>query len=264
MEQKLIFDTHSHYDDKRFDEDRDELLNSLHACGIGYVVNVGADMESSRAALRLSEQYDFVYAALGVHPSDTEGLTEADMDWLRENASREKVVAIGEIGLDYYWPEPSPDIQKKWFVRQIELAQEVGLPIIVHSRDAAEQTMKLIRETKAYECGGVIHCYSYSPEMAKEYVKMGFYIGVGGVVTFKNGKKLKQIVEQIPLEHIVLETDCPYLSPEPNRGKRNDSRNLCFVVDEVARLKNISKEEVIRVTTENAMKMYRLHEHPHS
>ena len=264
MEQKLIFDTHSHYDDKRFDEDRDELLNSLRAHGVGCVVNVGADMESSRAALRLSEQYDFVYAALGVHPSDTEGLTEADIDWLREHSSHEKVVAIGEIGLDYYWPEPSADVQKRWFVRQIELAQEVGLPIIVHSRDTAEQTMTLIRETEAYECGGVIHCYSYSPELAKEYVKMGFYIGVGGVVTFKNGKKLKQTVEQIPLEHIVLETDCPYLAPEPNRGKRNDSRNLRYVVDEVARLKNISKEEVIRITTENALEMYRLHEHPHS
>lgn len=254
----LIFETHSHYDDETFDEDRDILLKSLASHGVGYVVDVGADMESSRAALSLSEQYDFVYAALGVHPSDTEGLTESDMDWIRVHADHEKVVAIGEIGLDYHWPEPSPDIQKKWFVRQIKLAKEVELPIIVHSRDAAEQTMKIITEEKAYDCGGVIHCYSYSPEMAEEYVKMGFYIGVGGVVTFKNGRKLKQTVEKIPLEHIVVETDCPYLSPEPNRGRRNDSRNLSYVVEAIASLKGVSVDEVIRVTTENAKDLYQL------
>ena len=258
MKEELIFDTHSHYDDEAFDEDRDVLLKSLRSHGIGTVVSVGADMKSSRAALQLAEQYDFIYAALGVHPSDTEGLTESDMEWIRDNAGHEKVVAVGEIGLDYHWPEPSPDVQRKWFVRQIRLAKEVGLPIIVHSRDAAAETMQIITETKAYDCGGVIHCYSYSPEMAKEYVKMGFYIGVGGVVTFKNGKKLKQTVQQIPLESIVLETDCPYLSPEPNRGRRNDSRNLRFVVETIAALRGIAAEEVIRVTTENARKMYKI------
>lgn len=183
-----IFDTHSHYDDKAFDSDRDEILGGLLAKGIGKVVDVGADMPSSKMALELAKQYEFVYAALGVHPSEVEGLTEDDMAWISSHAAHEKVAAIGEIGLDYHWPEPEPALQKQWFRRQIELAKEVKLPIIVHSRDAADPTMQIIQETKAYECGGVIHCYSYSPEMAEEYVKMGFFIGMGGVLTFKNAK----------------------------------------------------------------------------
>ncbi len=258
MNTDAIFDTHCHYDDEAFDQDREEILSNLQSDGIGKVVDVGADIESSKAALRLAQQYDYICAALGVHPSDTEGLTQEDMRWIEENSHHEKVVAIGEIGLDVHWPEPSLEIQKTWFIRQIQIAKEVNLPIIVHSRDAAAETMKLITEQRAYDCGGVIHCYSYSPEMAKEYVKMGFYIGVGGVVTFKNAKKLKQTVQQIPLETIVLETDCPYLAPEPYRGKRNYSGYLHYVVDAIAQLKGISKEEVVHVTTENAHKMYRL------
>ncbi len=256
MNEELIFDTHCHYDDHRFDEDREELLCSLRERGVGTVVNVAADMEGCRATLELTEKYDFVYGALGVHPSEVEPLTESDMAWILEHAGREKILAIGEIGLDFHWPEPEPEIQKKWFERQIALAFEAELPIIVHSRDAAEPTMQIIRETKAYDLGGVIHCYSYSPEMAAEYVDMGFYIGVGGVVTFKNGKKLKRTVETIPLSRIVVETDCPYLSPEPNRGSRNDSSRLRYVVEEIAALKDMPVEEVIRVTTENARKMY--------
>lgn len=254
----MIFDTHSHYDDKSFQDDRDVLLSGLPEQGVRYVVNVGADMTSNRTALALAEQYDFVYCALGVHPSEVEDLTEADMDWIKQKASHEKVVAIGEFGLDYHWPEPTKEIQKKWFLRQIELAKEVKLPIIIHSRDAAEETMDILKQTKAYECGGVIHCYSYSKEMAKRYIEMGFYIGVGGVVTFKNAKKLKETVEEIPLEKIVLETDCPYMAPEPNRGKRNDSSQLIYVVEKIAQIKGLSKEEVIHTTMENAKKMYRL------
>lgn len=254
----MIFDTHSHYDDEAFDADRHELLSSMPEKGVGWLVNVGADMASSREAIALAEKYDFVYASLGVHPSETEALTETDMDWLQENASHKKVVAIGEIGLDYHWPEPSPDRQKQWFYRQIALAKEVALPVIIHSRDAAAETMQILTETKAYDCGGVIHCYSYSPEMAKEYVDMGFYIGVGGVVTFKNAKKLKRTVEEIPFEKLVLETDCPYMAPEPHRGIRNDSSMLRYVADKIAELKGITPEEVIRVTTENAAKLYRL------
>ena len=255
---ELIFDPHSHYDDEAFEADRHQLLTELCTKGIGNVVNVGADMETSRTALALAEQYDFVYAALGVHPSEVEGLTEADMAWIFDHAKHEKVVAIGEFGLDYHWPEPSPEIQKKWFLRQIELAKETNLPIIIHSRDAAAETMQILKETKAYNCGGVIHCYSYSPEMAEEYVKMGFYIGVGGVVTFKNAKKLKKTVETIPLSRIVLETDCPYMAPEPNRGRRNDSSQLIHVAEKIGELKGISVEEVIRTTTENACQLYRL------
>lgn len=254
----MIFDTHSHYDDEAFDDDRDALLRSLCDKGVERLVSVGADMTTSRTALALAEQYDFVYCALGVHPSEVEELTEADMIWIRDNASHEKVVAIGECGLDYHWPEPVPEIQKKWFYRQIHLAKEVKLPLIIHSRDAAADTMNILTETKGYECGGVIHCYSYSAEMAKEYVQMGFYIGVGGVVTFKNAKKLKRTVEEIPLERIVLETDCPYMAPEPHRGSRNDSSQLIYVAEKIAELKGITSEEVIRQTTKNAEKMYHL------
>lgn len=254
----LMFDTHGHYDDKVFDEDREELLLSMKRNGVGWIVNVGAELSGCREALRLAEKYDFAYAAFGVHPSETAELTEADLDWMRENAAHGKVVAIGEFGLDYHWPEPASDIQKKWFVRQIALAKETGLPILIHSRDAAKDTMEILTAEKAYDCGGVIHCYSYSPEMAKEYVKMGFYIGIGGVVTFKNAKKCKQTVEQIPLGNIVLETDCPYLSPEPHRGERNDSTKMIYVAEEIAAIKGIEPEEVIRVTTENAHKLYRL------
>ncbi len=254
----MIFDTHSHYDDETFNEDRETLLNSFPQQGIGTVVTVGADIATSQAALLLAQKYDYVYAALGVHPSETGDLIEEDLEWIRQHASEKKVLAIGEIGLDYYWNEPEPSVQKIWFQKQIALAKEVDLPIIIHSREAAEETMQIIKETKAYECGGVIHCYSYSKELAKEFVKMGYFIGVGGVVTFKNGRKLKETVEAIPLEHIVLETDCPYLAPEPNRGKRNNSTNLFYVAEEIARLKGITKEEVITITETNARRMYRM------
>lgn len=254
----LIFDTHSHYDDRAFEGDREELLLSLREKGIGTVVNVGASMETSRQALQLAEKYDFVYAALGVHPSEVAELTESDMDWICQHAAQKKVVAIGEFGLDYHWEEPAPQLQRKWFLRQIELAKEVHLPIIIHSRDAAAETMEILTREKAYECGGVIHCYSYSPEQAKEYVDMGFYIGIGGVVTFKNAKKCVRTVEEIPLENIVLETDCPYMAPEPNRGKRNDSSQLIYVAEKIAALKGTTTEEVVRITAENARKMYGL------
>ncbi len=254
----MIFDTHSHYDDEAFDEDREALLYNMRTSGVERIVNVGADIVSSRTALALAERYDFMYCALGVHPSETGSLTEADMDWIREHANHKKVVAIGEFGLDYHWPEPDAATQKKWFYRQIELAKEVQLPIIIHSREAAAETMAVLTETKAYECGGVIHCYSYSPEMAKEYLKMGFYIGIGGVVTFKNAKKLKKTVEELSLGDIVLETDCPYLAPEPMRGKRNDSSLLVHVAEKIAQLKRVSVDEVIDVTTKNAQKLYHL------
>lgn len=253
-----IFDTHCHYDDEMFDKDRQELLLSLEGRGVGRIVNVGAGMETSRRALQLAEEYGFIYAALGVHPSETAELAEADMDWLCTHAAHEKVVAVGEIGLDYHWEEPEPAVQRRWFRRQIELAKEVKLPLIIHSRDAAAETRDIIIKEKAYDCGGVIHCYSYSAEMTKEYADMGFYIGIGGVVTFKNAKKCVRTVEEIPLDKIVLETDCPYMAPEPNRGKRNDSSQLIYVAGKIAELKGVSAEEVIRVTAENAEKMYRL------
>ncbi|WP_026834773.1 TatD family hydrolase [Eubacterium xylanophilum] len=254
----MIFDTHAHYDDEVFNEDREELLANMSANGVGHIVSVGASPKTSKAALELAHKYDFIYAAIGTHPYDVEDLNEAEIQWLIDNAADPKVVAIGEMGLDYHYDEPSKELQEKWFRRQIEVAKQVNLPVIIHSRDAAEDTMKIIKETNLGECGGVIHCYSYSAEMAREYVDMGFYIGVGGVVTFKNGKKLKEVVRNISLDNIVIETDCPYLSPEPHRGERNDSTNLKYVVTQIADLKGVSEDEVIRVTEENAKKMYRI------
>lgn len=258
----MIFDTHAHYDDEAFDADREELLASLADNGIGNVVNVAASMRGCHATLELTERYDFVYGALGVHPDDADGLTEADMDYIEKQAAQSsKIVAIGEIGLDYYYPadatypKTGKDAQKYWFERQIELARQVKLPIMIHSREAAKDTEDILRQTHASDVGGIIHCYSYSKECAKFYLDNGFYIGVGGVVTFKNGRKLKETVEYVPLDRIVLETDSPYLAPVPNRGKRNSSLNLPLVADEIATLKNVTREEVIETTTANAKRL---------
>ena len=254
----MIFDTHAHYDDEAFNEDRDKLLLSLPENGIEAVVNVGASIQSTKNTLELMKKYSFVYGAAGVHPNETAELNEHLMDWLRHVAGKEKVVAIGENGLDYYWNQPEPEVQKHWFVRQLDLAREVNLPVIVHSRDAAKDTLDIIKAENARDMGGVIHCFSYSVEMAREYLSMGFYLGIGGVLTFNNAKKLKEVVDYMPMDQLVLETDCPYLSPVPNRGKRNSSLNLPYVVKAVSEIKGISEEEVIAVTRENARRMYRL------
>ena len=219
----MIFDTHAHYDDDAFDGDRDVLLQAMHKDGVEWIANIGASLSSTQRTVELSEQYDFIYAVVGVHPSDTAPLVDSDMDWLKELTKKEKVVAIGEIGLDYHYDEPAKEIQKKWFERQLALAREVKLPVSIHSRDAAQDTLEIMRAAHAEELGGVIHCFSYGWDMAKIYLDMGFYLGIGGVVTFKNGKKLKDVVEKAPIEQLVLETDAPYLAPEPYRGKRNAS-----------------------------------------
>ncbi len=254
----MIFDTHVHYDDKAFDEDREILLESLKDHGIEAVVNIGASIRTTKNTLELMEKFPFVYGAVGVHPSDTGELDEQQMDWLKEVSSRPKVVAVGEIGLDYYWDEPDREIQKHWFIRQMELAREVKLPVVIHSRDAAKDTLDLMKAQKAQEIGGVIHCFSYGVEMAREYLDMGFYLGIGGVLTFQNAKKLKEVVAYMPMEQLVLETDCPYLSPAPNRGKRNSSLNLPYVVEAVSSIKGIPADQVIEITNQNAKRMYRL------
>lgn len=254
----MIFDTHAHYDDEQFDEDRDELLASMQACGVEAVTNIGASLATSQNTIELTKKYPFVYGAIGVHPNEVDELNEDGIAWLKENSALPKIVAVGEIGLDYYWDEPGREVQKKWFLRQLELAREVKLPVVIHSRDAAKDTLDIIKSFHAESLGGVIHCFSYTKEMAREYLNMGFYLGIGGVVTFKNAKKLKEVVEYMPMEQMVLETDCPYLSPVPNRGKRNSSLNLPYVVEEVARLKGISADEVIGITNRNAKTMYRL------
>ncbi len=255
-----IIDTHSHYDDEQFDADRIQMLENLWGNNIECIVNVGASMESSKATYALAEQYKQVYGAIGVHPNETADLTEADIDWLREKSKSPKIVAIGEIGLDYYWDEPEREIQKRWFIRQLELAREVKLPVIIHSRDAAQDTLTIMKEAKCEEIGGVIHCFSYGVEMAREYLNRGFYLGIGGVLTFKNARKLREVVEYAPIDRLVLETDCPYLAPVPNRGSRNDSTNLAYVAKEMAAIKNISYEEVIGITNANAKALYKIEE----
>lgn len=254
----MIFDTHAHYDDEAFDDDREELLSHMREKGIEYIVNVGSDIESIRKTLELTEQYPFVYGAAGVHPSETAELTSKDMEWIRETAGREKIVAIGEIGLDYYWPEPDREVQKKWFKEQLKLAEETGLPVIIHSRDAAADTLEILKEWDAHKTKGVIHCFSYTWETAREYLDMDYYFGIGGVLTFKNAKKLKEAVMHIPMEKILLETDCPYLAPEPYRGKRNQSEYIFYVAEQLAELKKISREEVLEITRNNAKKFYEI------
>ncbi len=255
----MIFDTHAHYDDHQFDDDRYSLIESMTGNGIGAVVNNAADLESVRSSLELAHKYDFIYAAVGVHPENVNELDDEKLEWLRDQSRDPKVVAIGEIGLDYYYPEnPDRDTQIMWFKRQLQLAAEEDLPVVVHSRDAAADTMEIMKEAAAKGIVADIHCYSYSPEQALEYVKLGFYIGVGGVVTFKNGRKLKETVEKIPLDRILLETDCPYMAPEPFRGKRNSSLYLPYVVKEIARIKGVTEQEVMDVTMDNAKKFYRI------
>lgn len=254
----MIFDSHAHYDDEAFDEDREELLKALEKSGIGKVVNVGASMKTSLASIELSNKYDFIYASVGVHPSETEELTEEKINELKEYSKFDKVLAIGEIGLDYYYPTPDRELQKTWFYRQLDLAVETKLPVIIHSRDAAKETMDILKEYQGKISKGVIHCYSYGVEMAKEFVNIGYYIGIGGVLTFNNAKKLKEVVREISIDNIVIETDCPYLSPVPNRGKRNSSLNLEYVIKELSSIKDLSEDEVKEITYNNAMKLYGL------
>lgn len=252
-----IFETHAHYDDEQFDTDRARLLTSMEAGGVGFIVNASASYESCFTGLWMAEEYPFMYATVGVHPDEVGSLNEETFARLRELLSHEKAVAVGEIGLDYYWDTEARNTQKKWFIRQLELARELDYPVVIHSRDAASDTLDIMKEY-GEGLGGVIHCFSYSKELAREYVKMGYYIGVGGVVTFKNGRRLKEVVEETPLTSILLETDCPYLSPVPKRGQRNSSLNLVYVAREIARIKGIPYEEVVAQTEKNAKNMYRL------
>ena len=254
----MIFDSHAHYDDHAFDEDREEVLAALAESGVGTVVNVGASLEGTRRTVELAERYPFIYGAAGVHPDEVNELNEDTFAWLKEQCAGDRIVAVGETGLDYYRDRTDHETQKKWFIRQLALAGELSLPVIVHSREAASDTMKILKEMYDLHIPVVVHCYSYSLEMAKEYVKMGYYLGIGGVVTFQNARRLREVVQNIPLSHLLLETDCPYLAPVPDRGKRNDSRKLIHVADAVAGLKGITTEEVIRITEENAAAFYRL------
>ncbi len=252
----MIFESHAHYDDEAFDEDREEMLSGLKDNNIGYILNVASSLSSIKTTLALAEHYPFVYAAVGVHPTETGELTEENFGWVKEQCLHKKVLAVGEIGLDYYWDNVEKDIQKKWFARQLALANEVKLPVVIHSRDAAKDTLDVMKAEKEIEKRGVLHCFSYTKETAREYLNRGYFFGIGGVVTFSNGKKLRECVEYLPMEAILLETDCPYLAPVPYRGKRNCSLYLTYVAEEIAKIKGISKERVIEITEENAKKLF--------
>lgn len=257
----MIFDTHAHYDDEAFDEDRAAVLASLQEQGVGAVVNICASRASLGRIEELVTAYPFVYGAVGVHPDHAGEMDEDCMKELSRLAKLDKIMAIGEIGLDYYWDTAPHEVQREWFIRQLQLALEEDLPVVIHSREATQETLDIMREMYRQSEGklrGVIHCFSGSAEIAKEYTDMGFYIGVGGVVTFKNGKKLKEVVEAMPLDKLVIETDCPYLAPVPFRGKRNDSTLLTYVIEEIATLRGMTTEEVERVTEENARRLYGL------
>lgn len=297
----MIFETHAHYDDDAFDADRDSLLQGIHrgthvsgegetdasqAVPVSRIINCGASLRTSRNSLELARKYDFIYAAVGVHPDDSgelvsendiseyvlseeqlekyRGIEKRDIGYLRELASDEKVVAIGEIGLDYHWDVWPRQLQKDIFIRQWELAIELGLPIEIHSRDAAEDTFDIVRTMYEREKAAGrnlradMHCYSYSVDQAREYAKMGLYFGVGGVVTFKNARKTHELVREIPLERILLETDAPYLAPEPFRGQRNNSGYIERVAEKIAELRGIDVEEVYKVTYGNARTFFEI------
>ena len=250
----MFFDTHTHLDDEKFAQDRELVIEKIKNEGVSLAVNVGADIASSKASVALAESYDFIYAAVGVHPNEVGSMQEQDLDTLAQMASHEKVVAIGEIGLDYHYDEPDRDIQKIWFEKQLRLAQTLSMPYIVHDRDAHQDTLDILNKVGYYR--GVMHCFSGSCEMAKTVLDMGLYISIAGQVTFKNAPKVQAVAKMVPQDRLLIETDSPYLTPEPYRGQRNDSANVRFTCEKIAELKGIATEELAKATLENGKKFY--------
>lgn len=251
----MFIDSHAHLDDKRFDADRDMIIKNLKENKVDYVFNIGADLESSETSVKLANQYDNIYAVVGVHPHSAKEVDENTIDRLKELSKEEKVIAIGEIGLDYYYDNSPRDLQVKWFKEQIKLAKEVNLPIVIHTRDASQETFDILKEN-AKDHPVIMHCYSGSVEMAEEYVKLGYYISIAGPLTFKNARIPKEVVENIPMDRLLIETDCPYLTPVPYRGKRNEPMFVKYVAEEMAKIKGISVEEVGRITSRNLQKAF--------
>lgn len=254
----VLIDSHAHLDDRRFDKDREEIIKSLKADEVDIVINPGADFLSSVKAVSLAEKFENIYAAVGIHPHEAKAMDDNTIDILRDLAKKKKVIAIGEIGLDYHYDNSPRDIQKQRFREQIRLAKELKLPIIVHDREAHKDTFDIISQELDENLTGVLHSFSSSAEMAKKYIDMGFYISFSGPITFKNAKQPKEVAKEIPLEYILIETDSPYLTPEPKRGKRNQPLNVRYIAGKIAELKGISFEEVARKTSENTKRLFNI------
>jgi len=254
----MYFDTHCHYDFEQFDMDREDLLGrALPEFGMAGLINAGINVPASKACVALSRQYDYIYAALGFHPHNASEMADGDLEILEELVKESKVVAIGEIGLDFYYNHSDAETQRRCFVKQLDLACKVGLPVLVHSREADAQVREiLLSRDIGGKVGGVLHCFSGTAELAMEYIAMGFYIGVGGVVTYKNAEQLREVVRRVPPERLLLETDCPYLSPMPNRGGRNDSRNLVYVAEQIGTILGVTAGDVAAMTTQNALRLF--------
>ena len=254
----MLFDSHAHYNDEKFNDDRDALLSSMQENNVGLILNSCSDISEIPGILSLCGKYPFMYASIGVHPHEVENLTEKDMDILKEYSKHPKVKAIGEIGLDYFYDFSPRDTQKKWFARQVDLAKELKLPVVIHDRDAHKDSMDILCAHNVSEVGGVFHCYAGSVEMAKEILDWGMYIAFGGSLTFKKSVKPKEVAAYVPLDRIVIETDCPYLTPEPYRGKRNSSLYIHYVAEKIAEIKGITVEEVENATFENAKRLFNI------
>ncbi len=254
----MFFDSHAHIDGEKFDRDRDLVLSRAKENGIDYIMNPGADFESSVRAVNLAQEYEMVYAAVGIHPHDAASLDDSLLMMIEALTKKPKVQAIGEIGLDFHYDFSPRDTQRHWFVEQLRLARRLKLPVIVHDREANQETFDTLRKEQVFETGVLMHCYSGSAELAKQYVKLGGYISIAGPVTFKNSRKLIEVVEAVPLERLMIETDSPYLTPEPFRGKRNESLYVKYICEKIAQIKGIDITEAAEATTKNAKEYFKI------
>lgn len=254
----MFIDTHVHLNAEQYNEDLQDVIDRALEAGVSQMVVIGFDQKTIKRAIELAEEYDFIFAVVGWHPVDAIDCTDDDLKWIEELASHPKVVAIGETGLDYHWDKSPKEIQQQIFRKQIQLAQRVNLPLVIHNRDATEDVVRILQEEQAEKTGGVMHCFGGSVETAKTCIDMNFMISLGGPVTFKNAKKPKEVAKETPLEWLMIETDAPYLAPHPHRGKRNEPSLVPLVAEEIARLKGVSIEEVAQLTTENAKRFYKL------